>query len=400
MPLQIRRGGTADINLITPLVGELIYNTETGKLHVGDGATIGGIITTPFLESDAKNAAGEVFTEGTHAGITYTYDSVSRTVNSTVDLSDYDGVLKASGFNGSLFADDSTELVNAVDGFISGPVNNTEINTVSLTATTSVTTAQAISDEVLSNQLTITAVSGQTSSMTTNTYSSIAPIMTFSQHHNVPDATNIHFLRSRGTAAGPLGLRVGDDISDLSFVGYDGSKYSVAGGITATITGPVFSLSPSASSMPTALRFFCNNGFNTVENATLTATGGWLINGLGALTGNTITCTAVMEGEFKGNIISDDSTVLLDSITGMLTGDLTGSVFSDSSTRIVDGESGRITTPSMEASEYVKFPVYADSSARDTALPSPEIGMVVFITAGTQLQVNIDGSTGGWVSLN
>lgn len=400
MPLQIRRGGTADINSITPLVGELIYNTETGKLHVGDGATAGGIITTPFLESDAKDAAGEVFTGGTHAGITYTYDSVSRTVNSTVDLSDYDGILKASGFNGSLFADDSTELVNAVDGFISGPVNNTEVNTVSLTASTSVTTAQAISDEVLSGQLTITATLGQVSSITSNTYSSIAPLMTFNQHHNVPDATNIQFLRSRGTSTGPLGLRVGDDVCDLTFIGYDGSKYSAAGGITATITGPVFSLSPSASSMPTSLRFFCNNGVNTVENATLTATGGWLVNGLGALTGNTITCTAVIQGEFKGSIISDDSTVLLDGMTGMLTGDLTGSVFSDSSTRIVDGESGRITTPSVAASEYVKFPVYADSSARDTALPSPEVGMVVFVTDVGQLQLNTNGTTGGWVSLN
>lgn len=400
MPLQIRRGGTADINGIVPLIGELIYNTETGKLHVGDGTTAGGIITTPFLESDAKDATGDVFTGGTHTGITYTYDNVSRTINSTVDLSDYDGILKASGFNGSLFADDSSELVNAVDGFISGPVNNTTVNTVDLVATNTVTAGQLISDEVLTGYFTMNPVSGQASSINMNAYSSITPMITFNQHHNVPDVTNVQFLRSRGTANGPLAVRPSDDIVDLSFVGYDGTKYGFAAGITATVSGPVSSLGPTASSIPTTLRFFCNNGVISAEVANLTPAGGWLVNGLGALTGNIIISTAVIQGEFKGSILSDDSTVLLDGMTGMLTGDLTGSVFSDSSSRIVDGESGRITSPSVAASEYVKFPVYADSSARDSALPSPEAGMVVFVTDVTQLQVNTNGTTGGWVSLN
>ena len=45
----------------------------------------------------------------------------------------------------------------------------------------------------------------------------------------------------------------------------------------------------------------------------------------------------------------------------------------------------------------VKFSVYADASARDAAVPSPEIGMVVIV--GTTMQLNTDGTTGGWVSV-
>ena len=45
----------------------------------------------------------------------------------------------------------------------------------------------------------------------------------------------------------------------------------------------------------------------------------------------------------------------------------------------------------------VKFPVYADAGARNTAVPNPEIGMVVIV--GTTMQLNTDGTTGGWVSV-
>lgn len=50
--------------------------------------------------------------------------------------------------------------------------------------------------------------------------------------------------------------------------------------------------------------------------------------------------------------------------------------------------------------------VYADPIARDTAIPTPVAGMVVFLTDGTgvggtaKFQGNTDGTTGGWVDLN
>ena len=46
MSLQIRRGTTAERLTITPLVGELILDTSTNQLYVGNGSTVGGVIVT------------------------------------------------------------------------------------------------------------------------------------------------------------------------------------------------------------------------------------------------------------------------------------------------------------------------------------------------------------------
>ena len=43
MALQIRRGTDAQRQGITPLAGELIFTTDTKKLFVGDGSTVGGV---------------------------------------------------------------------------------------------------------------------------------------------------------------------------------------------------------------------------------------------------------------------------------------------------------------------------------------------------------------------
>jgi len=43
MSLQIRRGTGAQLANITPVVGEMIYTTDTKQVFVGDGSTAGGI---------------------------------------------------------------------------------------------------------------------------------------------------------------------------------------------------------------------------------------------------------------------------------------------------------------------------------------------------------------------
>ena len=42
MSLQIRRGTSAQLAVITPVIGELIYTTDTQQVYVGDGTTTGG----------------------------------------------------------------------------------------------------------------------------------------------------------------------------------------------------------------------------------------------------------------------------------------------------------------------------------------------------------------------
>jgi hypothetical protein len=134
MPLQIRRGPTADRLTITPLAGELVYDTTTGAVFVGNGTTAGGVPVTAFGVSDAYPATGRVFLGGIvggavgtdnsiHSGITFQYDTGTSRLIATVnqDLSNYVGLINADqGFQGSLWADDSTLVMDSETGTLYG----------------------------------------------------------------------------------------------------------------------------------------------------------------------------------------------------------------------------------------------------------------------------------------
>jgi len=120
MPLQIRRGPTADRLANTPLAGELVYDTTTGSVYVGNGATAGGLPVTNFSVGDARSTAAKLFlgdslSDNTvHSGITFAY--IGNRLQATVqqDLSNYIGLIGADqGFAGNLWADDSGLIVDS-----------------------------------------------------------------------------------------------------------------------------------------------------------------------------------------------------------------------------------------------------------------------------------------------
>ena len=135
MPLQIRRGSTAQRLAITPLTGELVYDTTTGQLFVGDGTTLGGATTTGISTEDAQDAAASLFSTGSHSGITFAYNDAAGRIDATVTVAatgPFDGDL-----TGSVFADNSTMLVDAVSGQIKGDINarlggNLDVNDFSI----------------------------------------------------------------------------------------------------------------------------------------------------------------------------------------------------------------------------------------------------------------------------
>jgi hypothetical protein len=55
MSLQIRRGTAAQLAVITPVVGELIFTTDTKAVYVGDGTTTGGV---PVAVGGSGNVTG------------------------------------------------------------------------------------------------------------------------------------------------------------------------------------------------------------------------------------------------------------------------------------------------------------------------------------------------------
>jgi hypothetical protein len=105
--------------------GELIYVTDTKSIWIGDGTTVGGVPVANLSITDIQNIDANLFTNGTHTGITFTYvpnpsnpglSKINATVN--VELSNYAGTIKADAFKGTLVGDDSTILVDAVSGKI------------------------------------------------------------------------------------------------------------------------------------------------------------------------------------------------------------------------------------------------------------------------------------------
>ena len=402
MPLQIRRGTTAQRLAITPLTGELIHDTTTGQLFVGNGTTAGGVTTTGISTEDAQDTAASLFTTGSHSGITFAYNDAAGRIDATVTVAatgPFDGDL-----TGSVFSDSSTLLVNGTDGLI---VGNVRSNVVNFTGSFG-TPAEQTTDASLSMR--------GTAIFFKDTYDAAdATFFNIQQHHSTVDANPINIVRSRGTNAAPTAVVNGDDIIDITFTGHDGTTYRTAASITVAIDGAV-----SSGVVPGAITFRVRQGASINTVARIANSGAFETNLIGAVSGttinvvdnNTITLgdvrlsqdglstintnaslflfangTGRVEIEavsFLGSTItSADSNTLI--VTGNVIGDLQGSVFADNSTRIIDGTDGRITATSVtiDNTGYLQLPVYADDAARLASIPTPVKGMMVFMTTGT-----------------
>ena len=92
MPLQLRRGNTAEVNSITPLVGEIVYDTQLKRIVVGDGATAGGTAVAGVSINEAKQATYDALAAGTHQNITFTQDAVTKAISASVDIITHDTI--------------------------------------------------------------------------------------------------------------------------------------------------------------------------------------------------------------------------------------------------------------------------------------------------------------------
>jgi hypothetical protein len=173
--------------------GELIYVTDTQRLFVGNGATVGGVGITGYTDSDAQDAAASLFTTGTHTGISFVYDDATNKINAVVNLSAFAGPVVADSVKGSVFADDSTLLVDGVNSEIVGTVNNTTITTTFI--------------NINQDQLDGSGI----------------------RFNNVTAGTNggnFNFRAARTSLAAPETLQAGDISIDLTSSGWDGTTYS------------------------------------------------------------------------------------------------------------------------------------------------------------------------------
>jgi hypothetical protein len=254
MALQIRRGLETQRSAVTPAAGELLYTTDEKLVYVGDGTTAGGNLL----------AGG-----GTGGGITSIYEDSTPQLGGDLDLNGY----KIT----------TTGNINVV-------IDPAGTGTTILSSSTFIGNALTNQDGNLY--------------ISRNTYSSAGGQgFTFAQHHNTPDAVNFAFYRSRGTSTVPTAVTNGDDLGDITFVGFDGTGTAGGATISATVEG-----SPVTGRIPTKFSFFTNNGINQIIRAELSSGGVWKVNNLQNLSGTDLTLTATnikMIGDVQLNARGD-----------------------------------------------------------------------------------------------
>lgn len=188
--LRIKRGTKTQLQTnpgYTPAEGELVYTTDSKEVFVGDGATVGGTpvsVSTQNLE-DLGNV--QALAAQQDQILVYNGSNWAATDNPALDV------------RGNIFSDDSTLLVDAINGQIVGPINTTSI----------VSSGNIVGD----------VVGDVTGSVTGNV---------------VGDTTGTHFGSVRGDVIGDVTGSIFADDSTLLVDAIDGKIFGTVEGLIST----------------------------------------------------------------------------------------------------------------------------------------------------------------------
>ena len=354
MPLQIRRGTDAERTAMTqPLAaGELIFVTNTNRLYIGNGTTNGGVPVTDYTDEQARDATAPMLVNGTHSAISFVYDDALDKVNATVNLSDYQGVIKAAAFNGSVVANDSSLLIDGNTGKfnLSGSVGTDIIPDTDVaydlgSATYRFRDLYLSGSSIKLGSATITAVGNAV---------------------NLPLGSTMGGVPLAGGAGSDYnGNIIGDDSTIIvnaatkavtaagGFTGnLTGNATSVTNGVYITDTGTVTNTMLAGSIADTKLSTISTAGkvSNSATTATNANTASAIVSrdGSGNFLANVITSNLIgnVTGNINGVVTGTAGSSLVGNVTGDVVGDLNGdvkgSVFAEDSTLMVDATSGDI----------------------------------------------------------
>lgn len=319
MALQLRRGVDADRSGITPAEGELIYVTDTKKVWVGDGSTVGGVEFA--LSSNLQNVVEDVspqlggnldLNSNNIIGVGNINITGTITASGNINLGDGSGSDQIS-VGGEL----TGGLVPSTDGAFDIGTSSLRWNTINANSAN---------------------ISGQIDAFTVNA-------------SLVADDSTLSFNKGNGTFTGALvgnvtGNVVGDLTGDSAGTHTGNVVGNAAGNHTGTFTGEVTgSLFGDDSSV--LVDGVANKIVGSVETlSTVIKSGGSIARDLtrtfdtvtsdriydsstDKLTAQnidvqTINATGTITGTFTGNL------------TGTVDGDLQGSLYTDDSTLMVD----------------------------------------------------------------
>jgi len=415
-------------------IGAAQITADGSTINLPAGSTIGGSII--------GSGSGDGIIEGSNYKINIIGDDSTVIVNSSTRSINAPGGI-VGDLTGSVFADNSSTIINGITGDINTPVlsvsqqisigdispltiskvgNLTILNTEGSNAIQALTDIFYVGDVNRNSQLRVYSLdSPGGNSILVQNYNDTSSL-----------SNNSNYLRSRGTGQAPLSVLENDQIHNFTFGGYDGTSFeNIAAQISSSVDGSVSTgiipgrLTFSTADFTGVLRpaLLINNEqlvqFNTgiagdnittrFNNFTNTANSLTTVN-FTRLRGTREAPQTPVEGDriYSLSFNSSDGTDVLTAaqIQGEIA-EVTGSGVPRGRFRfMIASTTGNlqvamtITPTSTNMNTPVRFPGYADATARDTAVPNPLSGMVVFVVDVAKLQVNTDGTTGGWVNLH
>jgi hypothetical protein len=383
MPLQIRRGTNAERLSLTPTTGlkegELIYVTDEQRLYVGTGVTgqHQGLPVTNLTVDDAKDAAGAALTGGSHTNISFTYNNLNSTINATVDLSTYSGVIRADALRGSIFAEDSSLILDAETGTFYGLVEGDTVgyHTGDVKGSVFADNSTRLVDSVNGNINLAGTISDDVYPSSNEEFDLGTPTARFKDLYL--SGSSIHLGDAVITADGttvnlPAGSTVNGVLIGSGAFGdgvVSGSEYNIS--IVADDSSLIID---SSTGMIYGDVIGDTSGYHTgdVKGSVFADDSSTLVDAVAGVLRGTLV------GNLNGNVFGD----LIGNTTGYHTGDIKGSVFADDSTLLVDALSGTIYGYFEGQATINALKIYSDVWFRD-------IGVSIYSASNT--------GDGGWV---
>ena len=350
--LRIKRGTKTALQTspgYTPVEGELVYTTDTKEVFVGDGTTTGGTPVSVASQNLEDLGNVQALTPIKDQILVYNGSNWAATANPALDI------------RGNIYGDDSTLLVDAINGQIVGPINTTSI----------------VSSGNIVGNLVGDVVGGVTGNLVGNT-------------------TGTHYGNLVGTLDGDMTGSLFADDSTLVVSGINGAIHS---SVFTPNNSAIEIETPNAAATSVEARIISQDNDSIL---TLTRKSASDLSASSATLGTISFQVEDSNGAKASAIIlgNKDSLYLMADSAGAFSDAALAVTLTNG--KLAVGSFGPATEKldvvgNIKASGSIQPGVYADNTARDAAITSPVAGMMVFNTTGTKFQ----GYTGSaWVDLN
>lgn len=378
MALKLRRGTDAERQNIRFAEGEPVYVTDTGELYVGDGVTLGGnrirsglsAETDPSLGGDLDLAGNNIVGTGNIAieGNIFANGNITATGNINLGNGVEDNVVVGGQISSSLIPDsDGLYNLGAIssnwrEGFFEG---------------------LTVNGEIVSETININRVISNESSVIYSSDTDTLSVSTINVNNLISDSGSVIYSSNTDTFSGStfIGDVVGSVFGEDSQVIVDTTDSS--------INTPILKIKDSdfiVQNNVDGINIISNQGVSVRANDIDGSTSSNLLLLESAITGvNGLTSPNPGDniGGF-GSTVFDETvgtyqakTLILSRLDTGVNGSFLDFVVEDSTGQL--GAALSLKGPGIAESNIFKTGTYQDETQRDSAIPNPEKGMIIFL---------------------